>query len=156
MEEAETDVHADDIDGFEFSSEDLSDVHPSTRGPARDRGREVSEPPLVYGSVDAFVADLLAPTYRRKVDGRSATWCLDWRAHPEAVVRLDALWRSWEHLRMDPALGMSAWLRDHLDYHLPILLSPDGPFRGCSPTRGHAPTAAVLPTKPAGSDILQT
>ena len=26
------------------------------------------------------------------------------------------MWRSWEHARMDPANGMSTWLRDHADY----------------------------------------
>jgi hypothetical protein len=92
---------------------------------------------LVYRSLHLFVAELLLPTYRRKVDGRSLTWCPRWEQHPEAVVRLEALWRSWEHLRLDPALGISVWLRDHLDHHYPILLDPHGPFRGCSLTRGH-------------------
>ena len=44
-------------------------------------------------------------------------------------MRLEALWRAFEHLRRDPALGMSVWLRDHADHHLPILMSNFGPFR---------------------------
>lgn len=102
-------------------------------------------PALVYRSVTEFVGGLLAPTYYRKIDGRTATWCPEWPRHPEAVVRLEALWRAWEHLRHDPALGMSVWLRDHLDHHLPILLDVTGPFRGCSPERGHQPGARPLP-----------
>ena len=38
------------------------------------------------------------------------------------------MWRSWEHHRLDPATGISTWLRDHADYHLGILMSPNGPF----------------------------
>jgi hypothetical protein len=25
------------------------------------------------------------------------------------------------------------WLRDHLDHHMPVLLSADGPLKGCRP-----------------------
>ena len=28
---------------------------------------------------------------------------------------------------------MSVWLRDHLDHHIAVLLSSDGPFKGCKP-----------------------
>ncbi len=52
-----------------------------------------------------------------------------WWMHPEAVARLDALWRAWEHLGNDPATGMSVWWRDHADHHMGVLMSPDGPFR---------------------------
>ena len=47
------------------------------------------------------------------------------------MIRLEALWRAWEHLRLDPATGMSVWLRDHADHHMGVLLSSDGPFKGC-------------------------
>jgi hypothetical protein len=102
-------------------------------------------PPVMYGPVEDFVLQLLSPTSWRKVDGRSATWCPEWQRHSEAVVRLEALRRSWEHLRRDPTLGMSTWLRDHLDHHLPVLLAPDGPFRECTPGRRHNPSAQPLP-----------
>lgn len=122
---------------FGFDEADLTDI--------TDEGRATPVvEKLVYPTVAQFVVELLLPTYSRKVDGRSTTWCLEWLKHPEAVVRLEALWRSWEHLRLDPALGMSVWLRDHLDHHLPVLLEPTGPFRGCSPTRGHTPTQNTL------------
>lgn len=45
----------------------------------------------------------------------------------EAVSRLEALWRAWEALRLDPATGMNVWWRDYAD-HMAILLSPDGRF----------------------------
>ncbi|MGV0111135.1 DUF4913 domain-containing protein [Arthrobacter sp. CP30] len=32
-----------------------------------------------------------------------------------AVSRLNALWRAWETLRLDPGTGMSDWWRIHAD-----------------------------------------
>ena len=45
-------------------------------------------------------------------------------------MRLEALWRAWEHLRLDPATGMSVWWRDHADHHMRVLMADDGPFHG--------------------------
>lgn len=86
-------------------------------------------PPLYYGSVDEFVREMIVPVFRRRVGDRSPLhWSAHWWRYPEAVIRLEALWRAWEHLRLDPETGMSVWLRDHADHHLPILLSDYGPF----------------------------
>ncbi|SDS71756.1 DUF4913 domain-containing protein [Microlunatus soli] len=83
---------------------------------------------LQFGSVDEFVRDYLRHMYKRRIDGRNRVWSARWWEVGEAIVRLEALWRSWEYLRQDPSTGMSVWWRDHADYHLAILLSPDGPF----------------------------
>ena len=37
--------------------------------------------------------------YRRPINGNQLVWAADWWRYTEAVVRLEALWRSWEHLR---------------------------------------------------------
>lgn len=91
-----------------------------------------TEPPaLFYGSVDEFVRELVVPIFSRNVnrEGRAELrWAARWWEYPEAIVRLEAMWRSWEHLRLDPATGVSAWLRDHADHHLGVLMSPTGPF----------------------------
>jgi hypothetical protein len=42
---------------------------------------------------------------------------------------VEALWRAWEHLRLDGATGISVWWSDHADHHMNMLLNPDGPFR---------------------------
>jgi hypothetical protein len=90
---------------------------------------ENGEPELFYGSVDEFVREKLSQTYRRLVGERAQhRWSAEWWRNAEAVSRLEALWRSWEALRLDPTTGMSVWWRDHADHHMPILLSPDGPF----------------------------
>ena len=60
-------------------------------------------PQLVLGSAEEFLHEQLLRTYTRDVDDRSAKWCLGWYFHPEAVSRVEALWRSWEHLRLDGA-----------------------------------------------------
>src|SRR3954463_7458930 len=47
-----------------------------------------------------------------------------WWRRPEAVIRLEAVWRSFEALRQAPATGISVWLRDHADVHMAQLTSP--------------------------------
>lgn len=104
-------------------------------------------PELHFATLPAFVVHL-ASWYRREVfDSFELAWCPEWWRHPEAVVRLDAVWRAFESLRTDPATGISVWLRDHVDVHLPQLMNPKGPFRGCTAKDGHSrwPLAA-LPT----------
>ena len=93
-----------------------------------DDGEEEPEETLYYGSVDEFVREYLRNVYRRAINGRSRVWAARWWEYDEAVIRLEALWRSWEHLRMDPSTGMSVWWRDHADHHMAVLLDPDGPF----------------------------
>ena len=84
---------------------------------------------LATASVDEFVREWLRFVYRRPV-GHRLRWAADWWNYDEAVNRLTAMWRSWETLRQDPGVGTSPWYRDHADYHMSILLSPDGPFAG--------------------------
>lgn len=102
-------------------------------------------PALLYPTLDRWVLEWLSPTYRRQL-GHGRTWCPQWWRHPEAIVRLEALWRSWEHYRLPEhaALGMSLWWRDHADPHLAVLMDPDGPFTGCTVEEGHKPRLGPL------------
>ena len=103
------------------------------------------EPPeLYYPDLVAFVSQQLIPMYRRPLGGQAVTWCPEWWRHAEAIARLDALWRAWEHLRLDAATGASVWFRDHADHHMAVLLSADGPFKGCKPD-GHAERLPPFP-----------
>jgi hypothetical protein len=106
---------------------------------------EAPEPELYFPTLMAFVTEYLTPLYRRGVTGPGMTWCAEWWKHAEGITRLEALWRSWEHLRLDPHTGLSVWLRDHADYHMAVLLSADGPFKGCKPDK-HAARLDKLPT----------
>lgn len=134
----------DDVAGDIPEDEWADSVGPPDEDPATAGGDDET-PPLYFPDVEVFVRELLAPTYRRSLDGRHRTWCPQWWRHAEAITRLEALWRAWEHLRLEPALGISVWLRDHADPHMATLLDSDGPFKGCSPEKGHGTRLPSLP-----------
>ena len=56
------------------------------------------------------------------------------------ITRLEALWRAWQHLRLDAHTGMSVWFRDHADHQMAVLLSADGPYKAGKPA-GHGRAA---------------
>ena len=92
-----------------------------------------------------WVEAVFAPTFGRRLSG-TVHWCARWPEHPEAVLRLEALWRSWEALRLDPTLGIAPWLRDHLDPQLRVLLGSEGPFVACDDgNHSPSPTLALAP-----------
>jgi len=109
-------------------------------------------PQLVYGSTEEFVRKLLCTLYRREVtEGQARHWCPQWWRHGEATARLEALWRAWEHLRLDGATGMSVWWKDHADHHMEKLFAPDGTFKNCTVRGGHKAALQALPlTAPPG------
>lgn len=122
-------------DGLGEWDDELDGTAPDTAEPAET---DEDAPELFYANVAEFVGEKLAPTYRRHVNpGGGITWCPQWWKHAEAISRLEALWRAWEFLRLEGATGMSVWWRDHADHHMSVLLSADGPFKGCSPEDGH-------------------
>lgn len=113
-----------------------------------DAGADAEEPREPYfPDLMTFVKDYLSPMYRRALTGSATTWCPEWWKHSEAIARLEALWRAWEFLRLDPHTGMSVWFRDHADHHMGVLLSADGPFKGCKPAE-HGERLKPLPLTP--------
>jgi homoserine trans-succinylase len=75
----------------------------STNG---DDSHDHPEPELVYSSAVEFFAELLAQSYVREVnEGATFAWCPEWYKHPEALIRVEAIWRAWEHLRLEPPLA---------------------------------------------------
>lgn len=125
----------------------LAQLRTSADAAARTALQHGPGPDTYFPNVLTFVTEHLAPMYRRNLSGTDRTWCAEWWRHTEAVSRLEALWRSWEYLRLDPNLGISVWMRDHLDHHMAILLDADGPFKGCKPDQ-HAQRLEALPLKP--------
>lgn len=57
-------------------------------------------------------------------------WCTRWREHPDAVHRLFAIWQQWLEVQSDPML-LHEFLRNTLDYHLPLLVGEHGALHGC-------------------------
>jgi len=88
----------------------------------------------VFATLEAWVADFFLLTFHRSI-GSDTRWCRSWPDHPEAVLRLEALWRSWETLRLDPNLGIATWLTHHLDPQLGALTSRSGTFAACTEDR---------------------
>ncbi|WP_375541505.1 DUF4913 domain-containing protein [Quadrisphaera sp. INWT6] len=107
---------------------ELADAHLGSRP-----GAAVTDE-KAYPDLDSWVRDYFCTTFVRPLGGEYR-WCVRWPEHREAVLRLDALWSSWNALTRDPHLGMSTWLHQFLDPQLTILLAPRGPFVSCSARR---------------------
>lgn len=91
---------------------------------------EAEESTLVYGSTVEFFREYLRNVYIRRVTGTGTVWDARWWEIDEALVRIESLWRSWEFLRQDASTGTSVWFRDHVDHHMAVLMSSEGPFAG--------------------------
>lgn len=97
---------------------------------------EASE--TVHADVIDFFDQYFRHVYKRRVGVRNQyRWSARWWDIPEVVIRMDAIWRAWESLSSDPTVGMSTWFRDHADYHMGILLSPDGPMANAEDGNQH-------------------
>jgi hypothetical protein len=110
---------------------------------------EEGPPEPVYASVQDWVDGHFLPVYRRPLGGEFR-WCPQWWRHAEAIIRLTALWQSWEAMRLQPGTGTANWLRDHLDHQLPVLLSRSGPFAQCSADEHVEPRIAAAGDAPPG------
>ena len=99
--------------------------------------------------LDEWVRDWFLPTFPRRAGRGARLWCEQWWAHTEAVLRLEAMRRSFAGLHAQGPTGLGVWFRDHLDPGLIALLDPAGPFSWCE--GGHVEPrplqAAALPAE---------
>jgi hypothetical protein len=116
-----------------------SDVSLGPRDSDTTAAPEVETPPQCYYDSLGEFAGWLLDVYRRSTRGQARVFCPQWWKHPEAVARMDALWRAFEQLRQDPGTGMSVFWRDHVDHHMSVLLDADGPFKGCEDGHSNHP-----------------
>lgn len=135
--------------------QDIDDMIAKLGGdaPASGTGAAPKPPPPkpVYANADAWVRELFInlsefkmATHSGRTDGRR--WCARWWAHPYALDRLEALWRAWEALRLDPGTGLSVWYRDHFTQAIDELMAAEGPFHRCGPDGHNAlPPLDVVP-----------
>jgi hypothetical protein len=66
----------------------------SADAPAPETG-VLAGPQLSFCSVDEFLREKPRLTCERRVDAQSSMWwAADWRCYPEAISRLDSLWRT--------------------------------------------------------------
>lgn len=103
-----------------------------------------------YHSLEEFVVELSAPTFTRTLGGPSGAWCPRWWDHAEAVLRLHALWTTFEVAKRDPTSGMAVWLAQYVDHHMAVLLSSTGPFGQCRPDEHRPPPPLPVNSAPHG------
>lgn len=117
--------------------------------PTNDTAGAELEPTLVYGSAEEFLKAQLLPSYIRNINPKKARWCPRWFMHPEAIMRVQSMWREWEHLRLEAGTGSGNWWLNHADPHMRVLLDLDGPFFNC--VDGHeAPKQFKIEDAPSG------
>lgn len=96
-----------------------------------DEAWESDAPTTLYPDAVAWVERWLVPSFVRDQPSHFA-WCPQWWEHPEAAVRLHALWRGFEAARCGEGSEFSSWIIYHLDVHLPAIRNAvTGPFKGC-------------------------
>jgi hypothetical protein len=103
----------------------LSDIVAAVRAPRTDQLT------VVHPTLASFVT-WFGATFARDVGHPGARWCAHWAEHPEAVLRLTAVWRAYEELSAAGGAGLGTWLRDHADPQLARLTADDGPFGRCA------------------------
>jgi len=97
-----------------------------------------------------WVEHIYVTTFIRRLS-QTQRWCPSWWAHAEAIVRLQALWQTWEAARLaTDGAGLADWLRSYLDPINPGLLGPDGPFASCAADRHSEPAPLPVTAPPAG------
>jgi len=111
-------------------------------GDSADAAAEDADPEVEnhFPNVYVFVQDFLVKVQARPVrDGLALHWCSQWWDHPEAVSRLEALWKAFEVLRRDPGTGAATWWRDYADPTMAALSDAAGTFAKCSDTSHAVP-----------------
>lgn len=132
--EGQSDLDAGDLAALRMAMDGLRESGPQP--PARPRDFTPQ-----FADLESWVNEFFVLTFGRP--SGEIRWCASWWDHAEAVLRLDAMWRSWEVAALDPVRGMALWIRDVLDPNLTVLFSATGPFSDCTSDR-HARTS-VLP-----------
>lgn len=112
------------------------------------------QPANYFPTVYAFVVEFLAPTFAHNVSEQDTSWrwCSRWFHHVEAMARLEACWKAWEVLRLDPGTGASLWFRDQADPCMNALTAQEGPIARCFDTTHKLPRE--LPNAPLPAGLL--
>jgi Domain of unknown function (DUF4913) len=127
---------------------DLADLTAAVTVPGKDSAGTDEDPDPVYATLTDWVEQYFCVTFSRSIGGETR-WCPRWHEHTEAVIRLEALWRSWETLRLDANLGIANWLTSFLDPQLLVVLGQRGPFAQCGGGRHQASAPLVTVQQPA-------
>lgn len=119
---------------------------------------DAAAPELLYPDAPTWFEDYLSYLYRRDL-GRSTTlWCERWFDHPEALTRIQILWRSWEAGRQDDTMtGPATWLVNIADPMMHELISTEGTFKPVlTATRYLPPTKNTCHSSPSMRNSART
>jgi hypothetical protein len=102
-------------------------------------------PAATMHDVEDWVVNIMQDTLERRASN-TRRWCPQWYKHPEVVTRFRILYATYREVEKLDALTYSTWFIDHLERHLEVIFSTDGPFAGCSPER-HSPHRGLTITR---------
>lgn len=148
VEEATAAMNAAPVKESTVGPSPITDLEASSGAGEAEPAPDDAQP--MFDTSEQFLIHQLLPLYIRIIDSRNNTWCRQWFRHPEALSRVDALWRAWEHLRLDGKTGMSVWWKDHADPQMAVLLSRKGPFYECDLNRHKEPDPMPCDIAPEG------
>ncbi len=138
---------AQQLDDLEQAVADLRTGPPASAPPPAAQPATVAPR---WATLAEFVEHVIAPLYAQHLTG-NGTWCGSWWDHDDARVRLEAVWRAWEVLRLEPTTGIARWLRDVADPQMDRLRDRDrGPFRACGDGKHLAAPPLPVEKPPAG------
>lgn len=126
----------------------MVDEIPATLGDTEEQTtpKLPDSPQMKYASVYEFYDGVVKHLLRDRLIGpRHQRWSAYWWNSPEALLRMDAIWRSYESLKDDPATGLSVWFKDHFDPHMNVLTSDAGPFSDSRDSSKHGEYPAYEP-----------
>lgn len=118
-----------------------------------------SNPPQPrYPDLATWVERWFALSINRRFWGKPGhpgkRWCPRWWDHPEVVLRLNALWRSWEAAAAGGATDantMNAWWINCCEPHLRVILDGEhGPMALCGQEQHIDPGGLTVEPVPAG------
>lgn len=134
----------------EWESDDVGAVALAGTSPSSNgQHPEPPNPARFYPTLEMWVSKWFVHAFAAH-PGPNRRWCSQWWDHPEAIYRLEDLWRSWETLRLNKNLGMSTWLREHLDPQRDRLMSDNGPFMSCDVGQHNPPEPLRVDPAPKG------
>lgn len=110
---------------------------------ATDTNPKAGRPGWQYRNVYEWVEQWFAIHYARPMSP-GLGWCARWWEHAEALLLLTAMWRSWEHYRLEPDKGIAVWLTTIAYPLVRELFDPMSTFRYCRQGT-HVKVPAALP-----------
>ena len=152
-----TTLHAQALDSLER----LADTAPATEAVEQaDPDYATPEPPGTAAQSGPPDLAVLIPWVEANVSGwcerklsnsgqGDVRWCTRWYAHPEAITRFWVLRAVQIAAASEGPEAVSAYLRDHFDHHVGVLIAPTGPFNRCTADL-HEPHRRYLTTEVPG------